>query len=60
MHCFLTTTLVIHAPFLLPSFIRREEKRGKNNNAFLLDLAIAIAIVRPRVKKSDIVKLKYP
>jgi hypothetical protein len=27
-YCFLTTTLVIHSPFLLPSFIRREEKRG--------------------------------
>ena len=28
-HCFFITTLVIQSPFLLPSFIRREEKRGK-------------------------------
>ena len=28
-HCFLTTALVIHSTFLLPSFIRSEEKSGK-------------------------------
>ena len=28
-YCFLTKTLVIHSHFLLPSFIRREKKRGK-------------------------------
>ena len=43
-HWFLTTTLIIHSPFLLPSFIKREDKRGirltkvvVKNNAFLLD-----------------------
>ena len=31
-HCLLTTTLVIHSPFLLPSFIRREEKKENNKS----------------------------
>ena len=30
-HLFFTTTLVIQSPFFLPTFIRREEKRGRKN-----------------------------